>query len=137
MRIDSSIVLIENITQWIDRGLSLFDACIKGTNEVITPLISSVLVTCAVFIPLIFLSGISGALFYDQAIAIVIGQGVSLMVGITLLPTIYYLLYRNGREGMLTKLVKKISLKNLEARYEGGMNFFFRYRKTVMGSFIT
>ena len=69
MMIDNSIVVIENITQWIDRGLSLVDACIKGTNEIITPLISSVLTTCAVFIPLIFLSGISGALFYDQAIS--------------------------------------------------------------------
>ncbi len=135
MMIDNSIVVIENITQWIDRGLSLTDACIKGTNEVITPLISSVLVTCAVFIPLIFLSGISGALFYDQAIAIVIGQGVSLLVGVTLLPTIYYLLYKNGREGALTRLVKKVSLKHLEEKYEGGMNFFFRFRKAAMISF--
>ncbi|MFH0842567.1 MAG: efflux RND transporter permease subunit [Bacteroidota bacterium] len=132
MMIDNSIVVIENITQWIDRGLSLFDACVKGTNEVITPLISSVLVTCAVFIPLIFLSGISGALFYDQAIAIVIGQGVSLLVGITLLPTIYYLLYRNGREGALTRFVKRISFRNMEEKYEGGMNFFFRFRKQTM-----
>jgi multidrug efflux pump subunit AcrB len=135
MMIDNSIVVIENITQWIDRGLSLPEACVKGTTEVITPLISSVLVTCAVFIPLIFLSGISGALFYDQAIAIVIGQGVSLLVGITLLPTIYYLLYRNGREGILTKFVRKVSLKRLEDRYEGGMNFFFRYRKATMMTF--
>lgn len=135
MMIDNSIVIIENITQWIDRGLSLIEACIKGTGEVITPLISSVLVTCAVFIPLIFLSGISGALFYDQAIAIVIGQGVSLLVGITLLPTIYYLLYRNGKEGIMTRFVKKISLKGLENRYEGGMNFFFRYRTATMMTF--
>jgi multidrug efflux pump subunit AcrB len=136
MMIDNSIVVIENITQWIDRGLSLVDACVKGTNEIITPLISSVLTTCAVFIPLIFLSGVSGALFYDQAIAIVIGQGVSLLVGITLLPTIYYLLYRNGKEGRLTRFVKKISLKGLEETYEGGMDFFFRYKRTVMSSFL-
>jgi multidrug efflux pump subunit AcrB len=135
MMIDNSIVVIENITQWVDKGLSLIDACVKGTNEVITPLISSVLVTCAVFIPLIFLSGISGALFYDQAIAIVIGQGVSLLVGVTLLPTIYYLLYKNGKEGALTRLVKKISLKHLEDKYEGGMNFFFKYRTATMISF--
>ncbi|HEX2975847.1 MAG TPA: efflux RND transporter permease subunit, partial [Bacteroidales bacterium] len=135
MMIDNSIVVIENITQWIDRGLSLPDACVKGTNEVITPLISSVLVTCAVFVPLIFLSGISGAIFYDQAIAIVIGQGVSLMVGVILLPTIYYLLYKNGKEGILTKLVKRISIKHLEDRYERGMNFFFRYRSATMISF--
>ncbi len=136
MMIDNSIVVIENITQWIDKGLSLVEACIKGTNEIITPLISSVLTTCAVFIPLIFLSGIAGALFYDQAIAIVIGQGVSLLVGITLLPTIYYLLYKNGREGVLARFVKRISLKGLEESYEGGMDFFFRYRKAVMLSFL-
>lgn len=136
MMIDNSIVVIENITQWIDRGLSLFDACIRGTNEIITPLISSVLTTCAVFIPLIFLSGISGALFYDQAIAIVIGQGVSLLVGITLLPTIYYLLYRNGKTGAFTRLIKKISLKKMEESYEGGMNFFFRFRRIMMSSFL-
>jgi multidrug efflux pump subunit AcrB len=136
MMIDNSIVVIENITQWINRGLSLTDACIKGTNEIITPLISSVLTTCAVFIPLIFLSGISGALFYDQAIAIVIGQGVSLLVGITLLPTIYYLLYKNGKEGRFTRLVKKISLKKMEESYEGGMDFFFRFRKTMLFSFL-
>lgn len=135
MMIDNSIVVIENITQWIERGLSLFDACVKGTSEVVTPLISSVLVTCAVFIPLIFLSGISGALFYDQAIAIVIGQGVSLLVGTTLLPTIYYLLYKSGKEGMLTRLVKKIGLKHIEEKYEKGMDFFFRYRRATMITF--
>ncbi len=135
MMIDNSIVVIENITQWTAKGLSLPDACVKGTNEIITPLISSVLVTCAVFIPLIFLSGISGAIFYDQAIAIVIGQGVSLLVGITLLPTMYYLLYKNGKEGLLTVLVKKVSFRNLENRYEKGMNFFFRYRTMTMVTF--
>lgn len=135
MMIDNSIVVIENITQWIDRGLSLFEACAKGTGEVITPLISSVLVTCAVFVPLIFLSGISGALFYDEAIAIVIGQGVSLIVGIMLLPTIYYLLYKNKKEGILTRFVKKVSIKGMEEKYEGGMDFFFRYRTATMISF--
>jgi multidrug efflux pump subunit AcrB len=136
MMIDNSIVVIENITQWIEKGLSLVNACVKGTNEVITPLISSVLTTCAVFIPLIFLSGISGALFYDQAMAIVIGQGVSLLVGITLLPTIYYLLYKNGKRGILTKLVEKVSIKGLESTYEGGMDFFFEYKKSVFACFI-
>lgn len=136
MMIDNSIVVIENITQWIDKGLSLTDACVRGTNEIITPLISSVLTTCAVFIPLIFLSGMAGAIFYDQAIAITIGQGVSLVVGITLLPTIYYLLYKNGKEGLLTKFVKKISIKKLEETYEGGMDFFFKFKKSVMFSFL-
>lgn len=136
MMIDNSIVVIENITQWIDKGLSLPEACVKGTNEVITPLISSVLTTCAVFVPLIFLSGISGALFYDQAIAIVIGQGVSLLVGITLLPTVYYLFYKNNKEGKMTRFVKRISLKGIESRYEAGMDFFFKYRTSALITFM-
>lgn len=135
MMIDNSIVIIENITQWSDRGDRLIDACVKGTNEVITPLISSVLTTCAVFVPLIFLSGTAGALFYDQAFAIIIGQVVSLLVGIMLLPTIYHLMYRSGREGALTRFIKRISLKNLEQRYESGMDYFFRHRRVIMSLF--
>src|SRR5690606_34170208 len=70
MIIDNSIVVIDNITQHRERGLSLEDACVAGTEEVVRPLISSVLTNCAVFVPLIFLSGIAGTLFYDQAISI-------------------------------------------------------------------
>ena len=136
MMIDNSIVIIENITQWIDKGEKLINACVKGTNEVITPLISSVLTTCAVFVPLIFLSGTAGALFYDQAIAIIIGQAVSLVVGIMLLPTVYHLMYRSGKEGVLTRFVMRISLKNLEEKYESGIDFFFRHRRMVMAGFL-
>jgi multidrug efflux pump subunit AcrB len=136
MMIDNSIIVTDNICQYIDRGESLSNACIKGTNEVIRPLISSVLTTCAVFIPLIFLSGISGALFYDQAIAITIGLFVSLVVAITLLPTIYRLLYLNGREGFITRMIKKISFSHLEESYERGMKFFFRIRIPMLICFI-
>src|SRR5690606_18618237 len=72
-----------------DSSSPLSSACISGTNEVIRPLISSVLTTCAVFVPLVFLSGISGALFYDQAMAVSIGLGVSLLVSFTLIPVYF------------------------------------------------
>jgi len=128
MMIDNSIIVIDNITQIRDRGMNVYDACISGTNEVIRPLLSSMLTTCAVFIPLVFLSGVAGALFYDQAIAISIGLLVSFLVSITLLPTLYRQLYKREKEGWLTRFVKKISFKNLEERYEGGMRFFFRFK---------
>jgi multidrug efflux pump subunit AcrB len=136
MMIDNSIVVTENITQWTEKGETLTDACVKGTNEVIAPLITSVLTTCATFVPLIFLSGISGALFYDQAIAIIIGQGVSLIVGIGLLPTIHHLIYKRGREGALTRLVKRVSFRHLEDSYEGMMSFFFRNGRATMITFV-
>ncbi len=135
MMIDNSIVVTENITQWTEKGETLLDACVKGTNEVIAPLVTSVFTTCATFIPLIFLSGISGALFYDQAIAIIIGQGVSLIVGIGLLPTIHHLIYRSEKEGAFTRLVKRISFRHLEDSYEGMMGFFFRHGRATMITF--
>jgi multidrug efflux pump subunit AcrB len=93
LMIDNSIIVIDNIAQYRNRGFSLSEACVKGTNEVFRPLLSSMLTTCAVFIPLIFLSGITGALFYDQAVAISIGLLVSLTVSILLLPVLYKIFY--------------------------------------------
>ncbi|MDX9929086.1 MAG: efflux RND transporter permease subunit [Bacteroidales bacterium] len=135
MMIDNSIIVTDNICQYIDRGEPLPAACIKGTNEVIRPLISSVLTTCAVFIPLIFLSGMAGALFYDQAIAITIGLLVSLVVAITLLPVVYRLLYLSGREGTLTRLIRKISFRHIENSYEKGMRYFFRVKGLMLAGF--
>jgi multidrug efflux pump subunit AcrB len=136
MMIDNSIIVIDNITQMRDRGESVYNACIKGTNEVIRPLLSSMLTTCAVFIPLIFLSGIAGALFYDQALAISIGLLVSFLVSIMLLPTLYNQFFRSERDGAITRFVKKISFRNLEDKYEGGMRFFFRNRKLMITLFL-
>lgn len=65
MMIDNSIIVTENITQYRHRGDGLMDACVQGTNEMITPMLSSSLTTIAVFVPLIFMSGIAGAIFSD------------------------------------------------------------------------
>ena len=82
MMIDSSIIVTENISQYRERGYSLRRACITGTSEVVTPMLSSSLTTIAVFAPLIFMSGIAGAIFYDQAFSVTVGLMVSYFTGI-------------------------------------------------------
>jgi len=96
LMIDNSIIVIENIRQQRRMGYGLTEACVRGGNEVIRPLISSALTTCSVFLPLIFLSGIAGALFYDQAVSITIALGASLLVAYLLLPTLLRLIARRG-----------------------------------------
>ena len=96
MMIDSSIIVTENISQYRERGYSLRRACITGTSEVVTPMLSSSLTTIAVFAPLIFMSGIAGAIFYDQAFSVTVGLMVSYFTGIMLLPVLYLLVYRTG-----------------------------------------
>ena len=134
MMIDNSIIVIDNITQHIERGHPLHEACIKGTNEVIRPLISAVLTTCAVFVPLIFLSGIAGALFYDQAVAVASGLAASLVVSITLIPTLYYLVHRKtGGKGR--KKLLSLQVFRLENAYNRGFDFVFKYRKLALAGF--
>lgn len=89
MLIDNAIIVIDNITRKRKDGLSLVEACVTGVNEVMAPLISSVLTTLAVFVPLVFLNGLSGSLFYDQAVSVAIILGTSLMVAFVLLPLLY------------------------------------------------
>ena len=93
MMIDNAIIITENISQYRERGLPLEDACIKGTTEVITPMLSSTLTTIAVFLPLIFLSGIAGAIFVDEAFSVSVGLLISYFTGIMLLPVLYKLVY--------------------------------------------
>lgn len=98
MMIDNSVIVAENISQFRAKGYSLFDSCVKGTTEMITPMLSSSFTTVAVFLPLVFMSGIAGAIFADQAFAITAGLASSYIVGITLLPVLYYVLASKRKE---------------------------------------
>lgn len=93
MMIDSSIIVTDIISQYRMQGCSLEDACIRGTNEVITPILSSTFTTIAVFVPLVFMSGIAGAIFFAQAFAVSVGLLVSYFTGIMLLPVLYKIIY--------------------------------------------
>lgn len=94
--IDSAIIIVENIEDYRERGYSTDDACIEGANEVIGPLFTSVLTNSAVFLPLIFLSGIAGTLFFDQAVSVSLALGVSLLCSYTLVPVLYRLVFRSA-----------------------------------------
>jgi multidrug efflux pump subunit AcrB len=111
MMIDNSVIVAENITQYRHVGHPLYDSCVKGTNEMITPMLSSSLTTVAVFVPLVFMSGIAGAIFADQAFSISAGLAASYIVGITLLPVLYNLLarkkYKPIPDGLHTKWYDK------------------------------
>jgi len=98
MLIDNAIIVLDNITRKRESGLPLFEACVAGVDEVMGALISSVLTTLAVFVPLVFLSGISGALFFDQAVAVTAILSVSLAVAFVLLPMLYFLLFSRSKK---------------------------------------
>ena len=133
MMIDSSIIVTENISQYRERGYSLRCACITGTSEVVTPMLSSSLTTIAVFAPLIFMSGIAGTIFYDQAFSVTVGLMVSYFTGIMLLPVLYLLVYRTS---VRTRKWKWFSFRfnnpikdhTLDRFYDSGVDWVFRHK---------
>lgn len=132
MMIDSSIIVTENISQYRERGYSLRRACVAGTSEVITPMLSSSLTTVAVFVPLIFMSGIAGALFYDQAFAVTVGLMISYFTGIMLLPVLYMLVYRTGmrKKSWLPRIHINNPFKEhtLDRFYDAGVDWVFAHK---------
>ena len=86
MVVDDSIVVLESIAKARERGLGILDAAIKGAGEVSMAVVASTLTTVAVFFPLVFVEGVAGQLFKDQALTVSIALMISLIVSLTLIP---------------------------------------------------
>lgn len=135
MMIDNAIIVTENVSQYREKGYSLKRAAVAGTSEMITPMLSSSLTTIAVFVPLVFMSGIAGAIFMDEAFSITSGLMVSYFTGIMLLPVLYVLFYRMGirKHNWFTASFKNL-LKNewLTRFYDAGIEWVFAHKAVTM-----
>ena len=130
MIVDNAIIVIDNIRQ---KGKATDNNIVDAVKEVIMPMFSSVLTTCSVFIPLIFLSGTAGALFYDQAMGISIALFCSLAVAALVVPVYYFLLCKKHK--MLSKKKSTIADKlniRLSRYYESGMRYTLRHSKQML-----
>ena len=86
MLVDNSIVVLENIFRKREQNQGLVEAAQSGTAEVATAVIAATLTTIAVFFPMVFISGIAGQLFRDQALTVTFALAFSLFVALTLIP---------------------------------------------------
>jgi HAE1 family hydrophobic/amphiphilic exporter-1 len=86
MLVDNSVVILEAIARRREQGLPPADAAREGTAEVARAVTASTLTTVAVFFPLVFVSGIAGQLFRDQALTVTFAQLLSLLASLTLVP---------------------------------------------------
>lgn len=135
MMIDNSIIVTDNIGQYRRSGCLPEEACIRGTNEVITPMLSSALTTISVFVPLVFLSGMAGALFFDQAFSVAVGLLVSYFTGIVLLPVLYKLVcfrQRPVQRSAATTVARKQDMAWHERVYHAGVQWTFRHKKLTV-----
>ena len=86
MLVDNAIVVLESIHRKRQEGLGAAAAAVAGTTEVGGAVAASTLTTVAVFLPIIFVEGIAGALFGDMAVTVTLSLLASLAVAVTLIP---------------------------------------------------
>ena len=86
MVVDNAIVVLENVRRLRDQGLGVIEAAVKGTSEVGMAITASTFTHIAVFLPLVFVEGIAGQLFGDQALTVTFAMIISLFVAVTLIP---------------------------------------------------
>jgi hydrophobe/amphiphile efflux-1 (HAE1) family protein len=99
--VDDAIVVVENVERNLERGLSPLEAARTSMDEVSTALVAIVLVLCAVFVPTVFLSGISGAFYRQFAVTIATATIISLILSLTLSPALAAMLLRPKEEAHL------------------------------------
>ncbi|MFI9431802.1 MULTISPECIES: efflux RND transporter permease subunit [Streptosporangium] len=111
--VDDSIVVVENIKRHLDHGEAKLHAVRTGTREVAGAVTASTLTTVAVFLPIAFAGGITGALFSTFALTVTIALLASLLVSLTVIPVLAYWFLRAPRTAVTCEAV--------EAKERGGL----------------
>lgn len=86
MLVDNSIVVLENIVRKREQGEGIVESATNGTAEVASAVVAATLTTVAVFFPMVFISGIAGQLFRDQALTVTFALAFSLIVALSVIP---------------------------------------------------
>lgn len=126
--VDDAIVVLENIYAKIEKGMSPIAAARKGSDEIYFAVISTTVTLAAVFLPILFLGGITGKLFQEFAVVVAGSVLISAFVALTLSPMMSaYLLKRNASHGWLYRKTEPWFLA-LNNAYEKSLHAFFKVR---------
>ncbi len=137
--VDDAIVVLENIVRHRELGEDPIEAALKGSQEIGFTILSMTLSLVAVFIPIIFMSGIIGRLFHEFAITISIAILISGFVSLTLTPMLCSRFLRSAhtqRPNLLSRLLES-GFDRLLKGYEWTLKPVLRYRRiTIFGSIL-
>ncbi|WLS76936.1 efflux RND transporter permease subunit [Erwinia pyri] len=146
--VDDAIVVVENVERNIEEGLEPRAAAHQAMREVSGPIIAIALVLCAVFVPMAFLSGVTGQFYKQFAVTIAISTVISAINSLTLSPALAALLLKSHGApkdrptriidslfGWLFRPFNRFFNKNSE-RYQGGVSRILKRRGAVFGVYV-
>ncbi|HYA74758.1 MAG TPA: efflux RND transporter permease subunit [Roseiarcus sp.] len=136
--VDDAIVVLENITRYVEQGMKPFQAALKGAGEIGFTVLSISLSLVAVLIPLLLMSGIIGRLFREFAVTLAMTILVSAIVSLTLTPMMASRFLRDhahDKHGRLYMLSER-GFAALATGYERGLDFVLRHRFATLMVFL-
>jgi HAE1 family hydrophobic/amphiphilic exporter-1 len=132
--VDDAIVMLENIVRHIEEGLTPLEAALKGSKEIGFTIISMTLSLVAVFIPVMFMSGIVGRLLHEFAVTICAAILVSAFVSLTLTPMMcsrYVRSHKGEKHGFLFNLFER-GYDAVFNGYDASLKWALRNHRVVM-----
>ena len=137
--VDDAIVMIENIVRFIEAGDPPFEAALKGARQIGFTVVSLSISLIAVFIPLLFMTGIVGRLFREFAITMSVAVAVSAVISLTLTPMMCAKLLRSEkgrRKGawgrQLLSAERRITSTRFRDLYEHGLRWVCAHQKFTL-----
>ena len=132
--VDDAIVVIENITRYLEMGETPFDAAMKGSKEIGFTVLSMSLSLIAVFIPILLMGGIVGKLFREFAVTLSVAIAVSLLVSLTTTPMLcaQFLKSRGeSRHGRLYRASER-AFQWLQGEYARGLSWVLGHQALML-----
>jgi HAE1 family hydrophobic/amphiphilic exporter-1 len=129
--VDDAIVMLENITRHIEKGMKPFDAALKGSKEIAFTILSITLSLVAVFIPVLLMSGVVGRVFREFAVTITVAILVSGFVSLTLTPMLCARILSAPKHGKNAGLFSRLSdffVDSLATGYRVTLDVVLKFR---------
>ncbi|HEY3989370.1 MAG TPA: multidrug efflux RND transporter permease subunit [Acidobacteriaceae bacterium] len=132
--VDDAIVVLENITRYLEQGMTPFDAAMKGSKEIGFTVLSMSTSLIAVFIPILLMGGIVGRLFREFAVTLSVAIAVSLVVSLTTTPMMCakFLKQHNPSQRSRAYRLGERFFNGLLAGYDRGLRWVLRHQNLVL-----
>jgi multidrug efflux pump len=130
--VDDAIVMLENISRYVEQGMRPFEAALKGSREIAFAVIAMTITLAAVYAPIGFQTGRTGRLFTEFALALAGAVLVSGFVALTLSPMMSSLLLRHrARHGLVYRIIER-GIVGLHDGYERALRFVLTVRPAIV-----
>ncbi len=129
--VDDAIMVLENISRYLEQGLTRMKAALVGSKEITFAAFAASIAILAIFMPVIFMQGVVGRFFFQFGVTISVAVMFSLLEALTIAPMRCSQFLEVGHSTRLGKFVDGI-MKSLTDNYRLTLGFFLKWRKTVL-----